>query len=1614
MAKKIPLHVMLAVQFSAQVIGLVSVVGYLSYQSGQRAVEALAHQLMAETSNRVTLRLDNFLSQPHRINQIHSSAVTSEAIRLQDLDQLHRYLIHQLRQFPEATTFLFGTPQGDFRLIHHVSPEEFSDGVTRLAADDLPFEAGQSNPDDPSQVNVYSIDENGNLLTRIEITEKVDVRNRPWYRQAIETRQPGWSQPFQIGASNLLGLNAYRPIFNHAQELEGVFSVNVSLGQLNAFLETLRIGQTGQAFIIDENGLLVANSVGERPYTTSVQEYSGDVTTSGGEFRRLAATESSNPLMQMASQTLHETIDITNLDSRRPEHLAFQAAGDRHFLRVMPYADEYGLDWRIVTVVPQSDFMGEIHANVRRTVWLCGLALVGAIASGVWTSRRITKSLSRLTQATQDFAAGNPIQIPDSTSIQEVATLSTSFHQMINVLKDAEQLRQNYAQELEQQVAARVAALNEAQRIARVGSWEIDVATQAMMWSEELYRIYEAPPQAPVDRPDLTIQRIHPDDHERYQRDVVAAITAQQPFDVDLRILTQNDNIRYIQTKGQPIFNPQGEVIKLAGTVADITDRKHAEVSFQTSEQRYASLAAAAPVGIFRTDAAGHCIYVNHRWCQIAGLTPDEAKGEGWVQGLHPDDRDRVSAEWYQSAQDNRPFQLEYRFQPSNSLMTWVYGQSVAERDTDGQIIGYVGTITDISERKQLEVERLQAEQIRNELTILEEILNTVLSGYWDWHIPNHRQYLSPGLKRMFGYSDDELPNTPESLQNLILPEDVPRMLECFERHVQSRGTVPYYNEIRYRHKNGSTMWVISSGQVIEWDADDNPLRMVGCHIDISDRKQLELAVQDSQKKLSEVLDTAISGIIRLRFYPDTLIQYDYISPHCEKIFGYTVDELMPDAKLWQSRIHPDDWETIIVPAMQAILNQRNTSTHVIEYRFHRKDDSICWILANIFVQWNEFGQHWTVTVVDTDISDRKRTEDALRASEARWQFALEGAGDGVWDWNTQTNIVFYSRQWKAMLGYADHEVGNTLEEWENRVHPGDKDQCYAQLNRHFSGETPVYQNEHRIRCKDGSYKWILARGQVIERTAEGQPLRVLGTHTDTTDRKLAEQKIREQATLIDIAPAAISVRDLENRLLFWNQGAEQLYGWAASEAVGQLASNLFARNIRAEFDLGLKTTLEQGFWQGELVQTTKAGNKILVASRWTLVRDTSGHPQSLLVVNTDITEKKQLEAQFYQAQRLDSLGQLASGIAHDLNNVLTPILTMAQLLRLTQSHLGEPVQEQIKLLEDSAKRGADMVKQILTFTRGSDGARMTVNLVPLLQDIATIAQQSFPKSIEISQNFPSSEHPDQSLGVVSVDPTHVHQVLMNLCINARDAMPRGGILTLSAENVSIDDVTAHIILDAKPGHYVVITVADTGIGIAPEVRDRMFEPFFTTKEIGQGTGLGLATVLGIIKNYGGFVQVFSEVGQGTHVKVYLPIIEEPLTEPSQPETHPDAQRNGQGELILIVDDDGVMQRSTQTLLESHDYATVVASDGIEAMARYTQHQHDIRLVVVDVMMPTMGGIPLIQRLKTMDPMLKIIAISGLRTNREPVLASGADVFLTKPYSLETLLENIGDLINNS
>ncbi|MGH8000214.1 MAG: response regulator, partial [Brasilonema sp.] len=465
-------------------------------------------------------------------------------------------------------------------------------------------------------------------------------------------------------------------------------------------------------------------------------------------------------------------------------------------------------------------------------------------------------------------------------------------------------------------------------------------------------------------------------------------------------------------------------------------------------------------------------------------------------------------------------------------------------------------------------------------------------------------------------------------------------------------------------------------------------------------------------------------------------------------------------------------------------------------------------------------------------------------------------------------------------------------------------------------------------------------------------------------------QQIREQAALLDITTDAILVKDLDNRIRFWNKGAEDLYGWKATEAIDKNANQLlYPMETQSQLQKFQESLALSSSWQGELHQVTKEGKEIIVASRWTLMGEQDGQPKSILTVNTDITEKKQLEAQFLRAQRLESIGTLASGIAHDLNNILTPILTAAQLLQLKLSCTDERNQQMFNTIETNAKRGAALVKQVLQFARGVEGKKRTIVQVNhLFSEIEQIVQETFPKSIEFSTNIKSD------LWAIVGDATHLHQVLINLVVNARDAMPDAGTLKISAENVSIDEHYARMNLEANVGPYIMISVADTGIGMSPEIVDRIFEPFFTTKEFGKGTGLGLSTVRGIITSHGGFVNVSSNVGRGTEFKVFLPAVETTATPLAENLELP----KGNGELVLVVDDESPILETTKISLETYNYQVLTASDGIEALALYAQYKDDISVVLVDMMMPSMDGALTIRALQKMNSHVLIIGVSGL------------------------------------
>ncbi len=503
-------------------------------------------------------------------------------------------------------------------------------------------------------------------------------------------------------------------------------------------------------------------------------------------------------------------------------------------------------------------------------------------------------------------------------------------------------------------------------------------------------------------------------------------------------------------------------------------------------------------------------------------------------------------------------------------------------------------------------------------------------------------------------------------------------------------------------------------------------------------------------------------------------------------------------------------------------------------------------------------------------------------------------------------------------------------------------------------------------------------------------------------ERRRAEERIREQAALLDKARDSICAYDLNRKVVYWNKSAERLTGYTEEE-IKALSSDGLYESDRDKVERAWQETIARGEWSGDLRQESKNGDELIVESRWTLVRDNAGNPRSVLVINTDVTERKRLESHFLRAQRMESIGTLVGGIAHDLGNLLVPILLGVKVL--SQRHLGdEKTMRTLDMIRRSAQRGSDMVKQVLAFARGVEGERVQLNLEHIIREVERITDETFPAGIAVDVQVADD------LPMVMGDSTQLQQVVMNLCVNARDAMPTGGKLCVSADVQEINEETARSSPDAKPGEYIRIRVSDTGLGIPPEVLDKVFEPFFTTKPSGKGTGLGLSTVYSIIKSHGGFVDVKSELSGGTTFSVYVPTTDLKSERKKDDEGAP--MRDGNGETVLLVDDEEFILETASETLADAGYDILTAENGKEAFLIYKKRHADIDVIVTDLMMAEGDGFELIRSIRGLDRVVPLIAVSGMATNKsQEALEAGADLFVSKPFTADKLLSAIHEVL---
>ncbi len=619
------------------------------------------------------------------------------------------------------------------------------------------------------------------------------------------------------------------------------------------------------------------------------------------------------------------------------------------------------------------------------------------------------------------------------------------------------------------------------------------------------------------------------------------------------------------------------------------------------------------------------------------------------------------------------------------------------------------------------------------------------------------------------------------------------------------------------------------------------------------------------------------------------------------------------------------------------------------------------------------------------DVSDRIH-------HEARVRRLIDSNVQGVCFWDKQGKITEANDSFLQFVGYTREDLEAGAISWTAMTPPE-----YAEADRRAfreidtGGACKPYEKEY-IR-KDGSHIAVLVGAATFEDRPDEGVCFVL----DLTEQRKSRARLRR---LVDSNVQGI---------LFWNKTGEitdandyflnLIHRTREDLEAGRINWKDMTPPEYAHLDQG---ALEQIAATGTCVPYEKEfvlhdGTRVPVLLGSTSFEDS---PEEGVCFILNLTEQKKLEHQFLRAQRMESIGTLAGGIAHDLNNILAPIMMSVQILKFTAT---DPQAKSIlETIEVSSKRGADIVRQVLSFARGVEGERVEIQPKHLLKDIETIIRDTFPKNI--TRDIATSGES----WTVSGDPTQLHQILLNLCVNARDAMPDGGVLTVTVENMILDHQYAGMNIEAKPGRYVTITVTDTGMGIPPGIVDKIFDPFFTTKEVGKGTGLGLSTVMAIVKSHGGFVNVYSEVGKGSRFSVYLPALESaaPASKGTGPLTR---LSRGKGELVLIIDDETSILAVTSQTLEAFGYRTLIANDGAEAVAIYAQQKDTIAVVLTDMAMPIMDGTATIRALMKINPAAKIIAATGLKTDGSEAKAAQVGVrhFLAKPYTAGTLLKTL-------
>jgi len=751
-----------------------------------------------------------------------------------------------------------------------------------------------------------------------------------------------------------------------------------------------------------------------------------------------------------------------------------------------------------------------------------------------------------------------------------------------------------------------------------------------------------------------------------------------------------------------------------------------------------------------------------------------------------------------------------------------------------------------------------------------------------------------------------------------------------------------------------------------------------------------------------------------LRDAPDAIITLDAShhilewNPGAEKIFGYTRDEAV-GRDLDDLVAGPGVVEEAKAYTKKVLSGQDLTPTEVVRYR---KDGSpVNVIAAGCPVKID--GELCGVVAVYTDATECKQAEEALRESEQKFRLAFDTVPDSVTISSVKDGRYIYVNDGFCRIsGYSREEViGKSALELGLYADPADRERLVANLGE----KGMVEAMEIRFRTKDGPMIDGLLSGRVFQ---YGEENCIIAVVKDIKRFKEAQEKIRESEKryreLFNSVSDLIYTHDLEGRFLSANRAMIDLFGYEPEEFIGRKMPDFMKPELRSfyysEYIEGLK---KRGHYGGVSAFFAKDGRKIYVEYRSRLITPEKGEPY-ITGIARDVTERilaereiRKLNRQMLHAQKMEAIGTLAGGVAHDFNNLLQAILGYTQILLLSRDE-SDPDTETLQQIEKAVQRANELTQQLLAFGRKVETKSRPVDLNQSVQQVLKLLERTMPKMITMEL------HLEEHLDVIRADPAQLEQVIMNLCVNAKDAMPEGGKLVIETENVTLDEQYCSSHLGAKPGRYVLLSISDTGYGMDRDTLEHIFEPFFTTKEMGRGTGLGLAVVYGIVKNHGGYIMCYSEPGQGTTFKIYFPVTEEGHAELEADTHRGEPMPKGGSETILLVDDEEMIRNIGKDILERFGYTVLLAPDGETALELYRKRRQDISLVILDLIMPGMGGKKCLEEILKLDPQAKVLIASGYSLNgpTKEALESGVRAFVRKPYEVKQMLEEVRKVLD--